>query len=140
MGRYEDQLRLTLAIFNERGPAMYDDPEVRAMAREWIDPDIESSAAGGVQGGTYRGIDGLIEMVRGFTSAFSELTTEIEDVIEESEHSLVATVRYRGRGAASGAPVDEVYVWAQRFEDGKAIRYVIDRDREAAMRAAGLEP
>ena len=138
MGRYADQLRLSLAIFNERGPDMYDDPDVRAMSHEWIDPGIESSSAGGVQGGTYHGIDGLIEMVRGFTSAFSELTTEIEEVIEETEHSLVTTIRYRGRGATSGAPIDEVYVWVQRFEDGKAVRYVIDRDRDRAIRVAGL--
>jgi ketosteroid isomerase-like protein len=138
MGRYEDQLRLTLAAFNERGPAVLDDPAMLALAREWIDPEVESLAAGGIQGGTYHGIDGLIEMVRGFTSAFSELTAEIEEVLEETEHSLVATVRYRGRGASSGAPIDEVYVWAQRFEDGKAVTYVIDRDRDRAIRAAGL--
>jgi ketosteroid isomerase-like protein len=139
MGRYEDQLQMTLAIFNERGPTMYEDPDVLAMAREWIDPDIQSVAAGGVQGGTYRGIDGLIEMVREFTSAFSELRAELVEATE-TEDSLLATVRYRGRGASSGAPIDETYVWAQRFRDGKAVTYVIDRDRDAAIRAAGLEP
>ncbi len=118
---------------------MYDDPEVLALTREWVDPQVECVSAGGVQGGAYRGIDGLIEMVTDFTSAFSELRTEAEK-ITETEDSLVATVRYRGRGASSGAPIDETYVWAQRFENGKTVSYAIGRDREEAIRAAGLEP
>jgi hypothetical protein len=138
VGEHEDRLRLTIAAFNENGPAMFDDPGVLALTREWIDPDVHCVAAGGVQGGSYRGIDGMIEMVREFTSAFSELTAEVEEVAE-TEHSLVSTVRYRGLGAVSGAPVDEAYTWAQRFRDGKMIAWVIDRDREAAIRAAGLE-
>ena len=138
MGPYEERLRATLAIFNERGPAMYDDPEVVAAAREWIDPEIESFAAGGVQGGAYRGLDGLIEMVRDFTSAFGELRAEVAEATE-TEDSLVAEIRYRGSGAASGAPIDETYVWAQRFRDGKAVTYVIHRDREQAVRIAGID-
>jgi hypothetical protein len=70
----------------------------------------------------------MIEMVRDFTSAFSELRAELVEA-SEAEDSLVATVRYRGRGASSGAPVDEVS-GAQRFRDGRATNYAIARDRE----------
>jgi ketosteroid isomerase-like protein len=137
VGRHEDRLRLTIDLFNERGPATNDDPEVRDLMREWVDPDIECVSAGGIQGGVYHGIDGLARMVREFTAAWAELTAEVEDV-DESEDSLVATVRYRGRGASSGAPIDEAYAWALRLRDGKPIRWVIDRDREAALRASGI--
>ena len=138
MGSYEDLLRLTLATFNERGVSMYEDPEVLELMRGFVHPEIECRSAGGVQGGSYRGIDGLIEMVGGFSSAFAELTTDLEEVLDETERSFVATVRYRGLGAASGAPIDEVYVWAQRFEDGLTVAFAIDRDREGAERLAGL--
>ncbi len=138
MGAYEDLLRLTLATFSERGVAMYEDPEVLELTQGFVHPEIECRAAGGVQGGTYHGIDGLIEMVGGFSSAFAELTTDLEEVLEETPRSLVSTVRYRGIGAVSGAPVDEVYVWAQRFEDGLTVAFAIDRDRDGAKGLAGL--
>jgi ketosteroid isomerase-like protein len=126
-----------LAAYNERGPDMFSDRDVLAIVDELIDPEIESFTAAGVQGGTYHGVDGMIEMVRDFTSAFAELRTEVVEATE-TEDSLVATVRYQGRGAASNAPIDEVYIWAQRFRDGKAVNYAIARDRQQALRAAGL--
>jgi ketosteroid isomerase-like protein len=138
VGPYESQLRAMLAAYNERGLDMFSDPDVRAIVEELIDPEIESFTAAGVQGGTYHGIEGMIEMVRDFTSAFSELRTDVVEATE-TDDSLVASVHYRGRGAASGAPVDEVYIWAQRFRGGKAVNYAIARDREQALRAAGLE-
>lgn len=139
MGRYEERLRAVIALFNERGPEMFDDPSVLSATRAWIDPEIECVSAGGIQGGTYHGIDGLIEMVRDFTSAWSELQFEIGE-LEETEDSLITTMRYHARGASSGVPIVETYVWAQRYEDGKAVSYAIDRDREGAVRAAGLAP
>jgi hypothetical protein len=139
VGHHTDRLRLTLQLFNERGPAMSDDPGVRELTGEWVDPEIECVSAGSIQGGVYHGIEGMARMVREFAGAWEELTTEVEDVVE-SEDSLVATIRYRGRGASSGAPIDEVYVWAVRLRDGVAIRWAIDRDRETALRAAGFEP
>jgi ketosteroid isomerase-like protein len=142
VGRHEDRLRLTIDLFNERGPATNDDPEVRDLMREWVDPDIECVSyrmrlRRRDSGRCLHGIDGLARMVREFTAAWAELTAEVEDV-DESEDSLVATVRYRGRGASSGAPIDEAYAWALRLRDGKPIRWVIDRDREAALRASGI--
>jgi ketosteroid isomerase-like protein len=139
VGRNADLVRLSIELFNERGVAGFSDPDVRALMEEWIDPEIESYAAGGVQGGAYQGIEGMIEMVSDFTSAFSELRAEMT-VLDETEDSLVASVRYSGSGATSGAPIDETYVWALRFRDGKAVTYVIDRDREGAVRLAGLDP
>jgi ketosteroid isomerase-like protein len=138
VGPHETRLRALLAIYNERGPDMYDDPEVLAMTGEWVDPQVESFTAAGVQGGRYHGVEGMIEMVRDFSSSFAELRTEVVEA-SETDESLVATVRYTGRGAVSGAAVDENYVWAARFRDGKAISYVIDRDREQALRSAGLQ-
>jgi ketosteroid isomerase-like protein len=138
VGEYADRLHLTFAAFNEHGPSMYEDPAVQQLIVEWVDPDIECVSAGGVQGGTYRGYEGLIEMVTGFSAAFDGLTTEVEEVLEETADALVVSVRYRGAGATSGAPVDERYVWAQRFVDGRTVAFAIDRDRDRAMRIAGL--
>ena len=138
MGEYANRLRLTLATFNERGSAMYDDPLVVDAIRSWVDPEVECVSAGGVQGGSYRGVDGLLEMVREFASAFTDLTAEVDEVALETDDALVASVRYRGKGAVGGAPIDEAYVWAQRFRDGRAVSFVIDRDRQVAMRVAGI--
>jgi hypothetical protein len=35
--------------------------------------------------------------------------------------------------AASGAPIDETYVGAHRFRNGRAVAYAIARDREEAL-------
>lgn len=46
--------------------------------------------------------EGMARMVRDFAGAWEDLTTEVEDVVE-SDDSLVATIRYRGRGASASS-------------------------------------
>jgi ketosteroid isomerase-like protein len=41
--------------------------------------------------------------------------------------------RLRALLAASGAPIDETYVLAHRFRNGRAVAYAIARDREEAL-------
>jgi len=42
---YEERLRALIALCNERGPQVYDDPDLRGATDAWIDPEIECVSA-----------------------------------------------------------------------------------------------
>jgi ketosteroid isomerase-like protein len=83
----------------------------------------------------YRGPEALLEWMDEGDDAFDDFTVELLEVEELAGH-VVASMRQRGRGKASGAVVDHrfTHVWALR--DGRAIRLQSFAQRDDAVRYA----
>ena len=120
---------------------------VRRMLESWnrrdfpsaqrsIDPEIVCTVAGQTDfDGTYRGLDGVAEMLRGFWGEFEGGRTEIEEIVPV-DGDVVVGVRLRGRGRTSGAEIDQPLWHVWRLREGKAVRWWIFRTKEAALDAA----
>jgi uncharacterized protein len=104
------------------------DPEI-----EWITPQRTPFA------GTYRGPEEVRGLLRDQREAFGEITMEPYELFENGD-KVVAFVRQRATGQASGAEIEIVvgHLWTVR--DGRAIRFEGFPEREKALEAAGLPP
>jgi ketosteroid isomerase-like protein len=89
----------------------------RAAIRELTAPDIVV----GTTVEAFHGPDALLEWMDDGDDAFDDFTVELLEV-EELDGLVVASMRQRGRGKASGAEVDDriTHVWTVR--DGRATR------------------
>ena len=105
---------------------------------ELADPEIEwYSGATRVEGGVYRGLEGMRRFWTDVYESFDELVTSIEEVREAGE-VVVGLGRLRGRSKV-GVPVDTQYGLVLRCRDGL---YVSGSDwfsHTEALEAAGLE-
>jgi ketosteroid isomerase-like protein len=81
----------------------------------------------------YRGPEALLQWMDEGDDAFDDFTVELLEV-EELAGRVVASMRQRGRGKASGAEVDQplTHVWTVR--DGRAIRLESFAHRDDAVR------
>ena len=83
---------------------------------EWHEP-AESPAAG-----THRGRDSFEDFFRGWIESFDEFRVEPEEIVQRGD-KLIAVVRQRGRGRASGVEIEIrlAHVWT--VADGRAVRW-----------------
>jgi ketosteroid isomerase-like protein len=83
----------------------------------------------------YRGPEALLEWLDEGDDAFDDFTVELLAVEEVAGH-VVASVRQRGRGKASGAEVDHRFSHVWTLRDGRAIRLQSFAHRDDAVRYA----
>jgi ketosteroid isomerase-like protein len=105
-----------------------------------LDPEIEWVTADRVPfAGTYRGHDDVRGLLRDQQEVFGEITMEPYELFEKGD-KVVAFVRQRARGHASGAEIEIVvgHLWTVR--DGRAVRFEGFPEREKALEAADLPP
>jgi ketosteroid isomerase-like protein len=69
----------------------------------------------------YRGAEAILEWLEEGDDAFSDFTVELLEVDELCGHVL-ASMRQRGRGRASGAEVEHNFTHVWTLRDGRAIR------------------
>ena len=110
----------------------------RAFA-ELLTPDFECHPAivGALHGTVYRGREG----VERFAADTSENWEELQNVAAEFRDlgDLVFVLgRLKGRGKASGAPVDQQYAGIYDFRGDRIWRYRVYFDHAEGLRAAGL--
>jgi ketosteroid isomerase-like protein len=86
----------------------------------------------------YVGRDRLSEAVEHFTEMWSDLVWEPLEFIDAGENLVIAVVRYRGRGRASGAPLDALATWLYEMRDGRVSRARAFTTKQQALEAAGL--
>jgi ketosteroid isomerase-like protein len=84
---------------------------------------------------SYRGAEGLLEWMDEGDDAFDDFTVELLEVEELAGHVL-ASMRQRGRGKASGADVDHRFTHVWTLRDGRAIRLQSFANRDDAVRYA----
>lgn len=109
---------------------------------ESIDPDVvwDLRDTASPEAGIYHGRDAVRDFYRRWSSAFSDWSFEIDELIGAGEH-VVAFVTEHGHGRGSGAEVEMKRANVTTFgDDGMIVRFRSFSDREAALRYAGLDP
>jgi uncharacterized protein len=105
---------------------------VNARDREAIkalcDPDIVV----GTTVEAYRGPEAVLEWLDEGLDAFDDFTVDLLEV-EELDGHIVASMRQRGRGKASGAEVDHEFTHVWTLRDGRAVRMRSFSDRGDAV-------
>jgi ketosteroid isomerase-like protein len=89
--------------------------------------------------GIYVGHEGVSEYMRGFLEPWSHITIVALEMTPVGD-TVVAEVRQRGTGDASGADTGFDYFQLWTFRGEKVIRFETFRERSEAFAAAGLEP
>jgi ketosteroid isomerase-like protein len=94
---------------------------------------------GGISTGTLRGHQALKDFLHSYMEAFESFQLVPEEFLDADDRILVF-LRMSGRGRGSGLEVEvrPAHVWT--MQSGKAVRMeaFTDREREAALEAAGL--
>ena len=85
----------------------------------------------------YHGHEGVRQYWRETTSAFGEIDFEVEELIDAGDQVL-AVIREREVGRASGAAVEATHLALYTLSGGKVIRLQVFDDRQQALEAAGL--
>ena len=85
----------------------------------------------------YHGHEGVRQFWRESLSAFGEIDFDVEELIDVGDRVL-AVIREREIGRASGVPVQANHLAVWTFAGGKVTRMQMFTDRRAAERAAGL--
>jgi ketosteroid isomerase-like protein len=77
-------------------------------------------------------------MYQSLLGVFADFTATVEEWIDAGD-DVVAIMHIAGRGRQSGAPFErhEAHIWTVR--DGKRWRLRINKSRENAVKALGLE-
>jgi hypothetical protein len=102
---------------------------------EWADPEIQFAIADGPAPGSWTGLVGMAEGLRGVLSAWEGMRAEGEDYRELDGERVLVLTRIFGRGIgqlrSQGANLFHVY-------DEKVTRLVVYWDRERALADLGL--
>jgi ketosteroid isomerase-like protein len=101
---------------------------------EWI-----GALLGRVEGGSYRGREGMERYFEDASDTWEEFRTVIEEFRDLGEHVL-ALGRMIGRGRGSGVEVDALVGMIVDFRDGRMSRSRAYLDQAEALRAAELAP
>ena len=104
---------------------------------ELADPEIEwYSGATRVEGGAFRGREGMRRFWTDTYAVYDELVTSIEEVREAGD-MVVGLGRLRGR-SKGGVPVDTQYGLVLRYRDGLLVSGSDWFSHTEALEAAGL--
>jgi hypothetical protein len=111
-----------------------------ATLRTFLAPDIEWRTTPNVPFlGNYVGLDEFLRGMDEWTSAFEDVTTEVEEMIDAGDN-VVVHHRMRGRGRDSGVDVDLAIFQVVAVRDGQLIRMHDFAEREEALAAAAQLP
>jgi ketosteroid isomerase-like protein len=90
--------------------------------------------------GVYSGREELIGMWEAFTSAWSEISWEPQEILELSDTQAIVVNRLRMRGEGSGAPVEATGAQLWEFRDGRPLSVKLFQTKDEALAASGAEP
>ena len=103
-----------------------------------LHPEVEWEEAADVAfiglDGVYHGHDGFLRWVADVMDVWTELQTDVVDVIE-GRTGLVIETALKGRGRASGIEVTQTMYNVLNFRDGLIVRRRLFLDRDAACQA-----
>jgi ketosteroid isomerase-like protein len=103
-----------------------------------VDPDaVFEIDPGSFVGGTYRGHDGIRELLRLTAEVFEDFRYQVDELIDAGA-SVVVLGRIHARGAQSGATGTQHGALLFRCRDGRIVAYRSYLRREEALEAAGL--
>jgi ketosteroid isomerase-like protein len=102
---------------------------------EWTDALLQVLLGGEEQ--TYRGHEGVRDLMRQQDQLFSEFSTEYSEVRQRGD-KIVAVGIWRTRGRSSGVPMETPVATLIEFKGAKAIRLRTYLDPDEGLEAAGL--
>jgi ketosteroid isomerase-like protein len=100
-------------------------------------PDFEWVVPGHPEGSLRHGPDGVIEFFRDWAEPFEDVEIEWE-LHDLGDERVLVLVDMRGRGRASGVPVEVRFGQIWTFRDDRFVRMEMYNDAEQARRVAGL--
>jgi ketosteroid isomerase-like protein len=83
------------------------------------------------------GRDAFERLLDGFLESFSDLRFDVLEVIDTGDR-VIASTMIHGRGAASGASVEDAYVVVYRLRDGLIVEGWEYRTEQEALKAVGM--
>ena len=105
-----------------------------------LDRDVIWRGAGhGTDPDTYTGHEGVDRYYRTRLDVWEELRQEPEELLEAG-HCIVAVVRTKTRGKASGIALEERSAHLWELRDGKVVRFEAHEEVDEALAAAGEDP
>jgi ketosteroid isomerase-like protein len=111
--------------------------DLEAALRDLPD-DFEWVVPGHPDGAVRHGADAVIEFFRDWLDQWDEPDTDW--MLEQTRpDTVLALVTTRGRGRASGVPVELKFAQVWTFRDEEPARMVLYADPEKARRAAGAD-
>src|SRR2546430_11162761 len=87
---------------------------------------------------SYRGLAGFRQAEADSNELFEEFRNDVEELFDAGEGVVVATIRARGWGRRSGAPVDDRVGVVLRVVDGRIVQTHYYLTPKAAFEAAGI--
>jgi ketosteroid isomerase-like protein len=124
-------VRAAFNAWNVEGPAALMDRAVDDVVWLEVSGWLES------QGQEVRGREVLLANLHTLFDAWDTYRLELEEIHDAGER-VVAIVRERGRGRASGVGLDSLWGYVITVADGKLARIEAYRDPAAALAAADL--
>ena len=83
------------------------------------------------------GREAFERLALGFLESFPYLEFDVDELIDARDRVIASTVMH-GRGAASGASVDDAYVFVYKLRDGLVVEGWEYKTRQEALKAVGL--
>jgi ketosteroid isomerase-like protein len=100
--------------------------------------DVEWIAFAELEQRSFRGREGFVEFMRGWTEDFEGWSAHLERLIDAGNDRVVAFYRQTATGKGSGVPVEQDYALVYELEGGQLVRMRAYLDRAEALEAAGL--
>ena len=108
---------------------------------DWADPEIDFEMVGGLNTGSWKGIDEMAEAWGTMLSAWENLRAVAEETRELDGGRVLVFLRNVGRGKGSGIEIGGISVKAANvftIRDGKVTRLVTYWERDRAIADLGL--
>jgi ketosteroid isomerase-like protein len=125
----EQRIRDAYAAFVER--------DLESLRDFWHEDAIYVNPPYAMEPGTREGRDAVVEIWNGIHSLFEFDAVDVLE-IADGPGGVLVVVHYRGRGKASGAPVDVPMAHVVEIRDGRVARLAWYGTRDEAAEAAGL--
>ena len=117
--------------------ARRDDETPFELYAEDIVWDVSNSRRATLMHSVYHGHEGVRQSWRDGLSAFGEIDFEVKELIDAGDQVL-AVIRERAVGRASGVPVETTHLAVLTLSGGKVIQVQMFDDPQQAREAAGL--
>jgi ketosteroid isomerase-like protein len=131
-----EQVRRLYAAINERFAAR----DLEGLVALY-DPEVEllPSTSALVEGGSYRGLDGVRRYFANMLDLYEIYRLELDDV-REAVGCVVALGRWHALGRGSGIDLETAIGWVVRLRGERILGVLSFREPADALRAGGLSP